>query len=167
MSTLAALTLPELLAYTTVETRAWREWLAGQPPEILDLTAGIRRTATVRQLIHHIVVVERRYADRLRGMPVTDYDAVRADTLDELFDAFEEARRSLANWVDRATEEDFSRTLRFTTLTAGALEASARKIVIHTVLHGVRHWAQLATLVRQHGYPTEWQHDILMSDVLR
>lgn len=166
MSTLATLTLNELIAYSTAETRLWREWLTLQPRELLDLPAGTGRTATVRGLIHHIVVVERRYADRLRGAPVTEYEAVPSETLDDLFGAFEEARRLLSAWVEAAIEDDLSRTLHFTTLTAGTLEASARKIVIHALLHGVRHWAQIAAIVRQHGRPTDWHHDILMSDAL-
>jgi uncharacterized damage-inducible protein DinB len=33
-------------------------------------------------------------------------------------------------------------------------------------MHGIRHWAQLATLLRQAGYKTDWSHDLLMSDAL-
>ena len=166
MNTAAMLTLQELLDYTTAETRRWREWLAAQPLALLELPAGDGRTATVRRLIHHIVVVERRYADRLCGAPVTEYETVSSETLDELFAAFEDARRMLSAWVDSATDDDLRRTVQFTTLTAGTLEASTRKIVIHALLHGMRHWAQIATVVRQYGYPTDWQHDILMSDAL-
>lgn len=167
MSTLATFALSELIAYSTAETRRWRDWLTAQPRELLDLPAGTGRTATVRRLIHHIVVVERRYADRLHGAPVTEYEAVPSETLDDLFTAFEEARHLLRAWVDSATDDDLRRPLQFTTLTAGTLEATSRKIVIHTLLHGVRHWAQIASMMREHGHPTDWHHDILMSDALR
>jgi uncharacterized damage-inducible protein DinB len=56
--------------------------------------------------------------------------------------------------------------LEFQTLTAGTQKASARKVILHAMLHGLRHWAQLATIVREHGHATDWFHDILMSDAL-
>jgi hypothetical protein len=32
-------------------------------------------------------------------------------------------------------------------------------------MHEIRHWAQIATLMRLNGHPVEW-HDFLMSPVL-
>jgi uncharacterized damage-inducible protein DinB len=40
-----------------------------------------------------------------------------------------------------------------------------RKIIIHTLLHEVRHWAQISTLLRQNGFKIEF-HDFLFSPVL-
>jgi uncharacterized damage-inducible protein DinB len=161
-----ALTLRELLDYTRAETEHWHRWLAAQPPEVLDLPVGAGRTATSRGLIHHIIVVERRYTDRLRGEPVTNYDDVPAEPLDALFAAFSDARTRLDEWLASASDADLSRRMEFQTISAGTLSASARKIVVHLLLHGVRHWAQLATALRQQGYATDWPHDILMSDAL-
>ncbi len=166
MNTGAGISLGELFAYTTAETRRWGAWLREQPHEILNLPAGTGRTATVRQLIHHIVIVERRYADRLRGDPLTPYETHADGSIDQLFLAFEDARARLVEWTRSATEAQLAERIEFTTITAGTLEASARKIVLHTVLHGIRHWAQLATVVRQHGYATNWMHDVLMSDAV-
>jgi uncharacterized damage-inducible protein DinB len=36
----------------------------------------------------------------------------------------------------------------------------------HAMLHGVRHWAQLATALREKGHGTDWGHDFLFSDVM-
>jgi uncharacterized damage-inducible protein DinB len=36
----------------------------------------------------------------------------------------------------------------------------------HAMLHGVRHWAQLATALREAGHGTDWGHDFLFSDVM-
>ena len=162
----AALAFRELLDYTAGETERWRRWLAAQPAAVLDVPVGTGRTATVRTLVQHVVVVERRYVDRLRGDPVTEYDAVRADPLDALFDAAAETRRRLEAWLAAATDDDLARRLEFQTLSAGTQVASARKVVGHLLLHGVRHWAQIATALRQHGHPTDWHHDLLMSDAL-
>ena len=160
------LTFRELLDYTAAETEHWHRWLAGQPPEVLELPAGTGRTATVRGLLHHIIVVERRYIDRLRGEPVTRYEDVPADSLDALFGAYAEGRARLEGWLASATEADLARRLEFETISAGTLSASARKIVVHLLLHGVRHWAQLAMTLRQQGHATDWPHDILMSVAL-
>ena len=161
-----ALSFRELLDYTRAETEHWHRWLGAQPPGTLDLPVGVGRTATVRGLIHHIIVVERRYTDRLRGEPVTTYESVPADSLDTLFGVFDDTRTRLEEWLATATDADLARRLEFQTLSAGTLTASAHKIVVHLLLHGVRHWAQLATALRQQGHPTDWPHDILMSDAL-
>jgi uncharacterized damage-inducible protein DinB len=161
------LTFRELADYTAAETRRWRDWIGAQPPEVLELPVGTGRTATARGLIHHIIVVERRYIDRLRDEPVTTYDAVPKDPIAETFRFFDEGRARFDQWLSSATDADFAKQLRFETISAGTLEASARKVVAHLFIHGIRHWAQLATAMRQHGHATEWQHDILMSDALR
>lgn len=162
----AALTIRELLDYTRVETEHWHRWLAAQPPAVLDLPVGEGRTATVRGLIHHIIVVERRYTDRLRGEPITSYEDVPSEPLDALFAAFADTRRRLDEWLSSASDADLARRMEFQTLSAGALTGSARKVIVHLLLHGIRHWAQLATALRQQGYATDWPHDILMSDAL-
>jgi hypothetical protein len=45
--------------------------------------------------------------------------------------------------------------------------ASRRKIFIHALVHGVRHWAQLSTYLRQKGYKQDWQHDFIFSGVIK
>jgi uncharacterized damage-inducible protein DinB len=157
------LSFRELADYTAAETHRWRDWVAGQSPDVLELPVGTGRTATARGLIHHIIVVERRYTDRLRGDPVTTYEAVPKDPIAETFRFFDEGRARLDEWLVAATDKDLARVLKVETISAGILEASARKVVAHIFVHGIRHWAQLATAVRLHGHATEWHHDILMS----
>lgn len=164
--TTPVLTIRELLDYTAAETRHWQRWLAAQPAEVLDLPIGAGRTATVRGLIHHTIVVERRYTDRLRGEPVTTYESVPSDSLDALFATFDDTRVRLDAWLASANDADLAQILEFQTLSAGTLTGSARKVLVHLLLHGVRHWAQLATALRQQGHATDWPHDILMSDAL-
>jgi uncharacterized damage-inducible protein DinB len=161
----SALTFRELLEYTAADTERWLRWLTAHPA-VLELPMGTGRTATVRGLVHHIIVVERRYVDRLRGEPVTGYEDVPREPVDALFAAFTEARGRLDAWLASATDEDLARTLEFQTISAGTLTGSARKIVGHLLLHGIRHWAQIATVARQQGYATDWGHDLLLSDAL-
>ena len=65
-----------------------------------------------------------------------------------------------------ATDEDLASVMEFPTRTAGIVRASKRKIVMHALLHSVRHWAQLATALREAGYPTNWGKDFLYSPVM-
>ena len=162
----AALTFRELLDWTAGETMRWHRWLAAQPAAVLDLPIGTGRTATVRGLVHHVVVVERRYADRLLGDAVSAYADVPDDSVEALFAAAGDARARLERFLAGADDAALAQRLTFETLSAGTLTASARKIVAHALLHGVRHWAQLATALRQAGYATDWGHDLLLSDAL-
>jgi len=40
-------------------------------------------------------------------------------------------------------------------------------VLFHALLHGIRHYAQLATLVRQHGIKPEWPMDYLFMGMER
>ncbi len=150
-----------LLGYTDAETRRWQEWFRASPPEALDVPIGEGRTATVGGPIVHIAAVELRYAERLLGEPVTPYEALPTDSIDAIFDAVWTAREKLRRYLASATEADFARVLTFETVTMGTLSASAHRIIGHVLIHGVRHWAQIATPLRQHGYRRSWPHDFL------
>ena len=46
-------------------------------------------------------------------------------------------------------------------------EVSRRKVLVHTLFHSQRHWAQLATLVRMAGHPSGFRGDLLLSSALK
>jgi len=160
------LTFAELLDYTDEETARWEEWLHAADDAVLEIPIGAGERVTVRQLIAHIFIVEHRYADRLHGDEPVSYESFPTDTVDRLFAIHRQARRRLRSWVEGATEADWPVELTFQTLSAGGFTASRRKIVAHALLHGIRHWAQIATTLRQHGYPQPWGHDLLLSAAL-
>lgn len=153
-----------LLRYTDGESRRWHTWLAARPPTVLDEPMGEGRLATLRGVLVHIFAVEMRHTQRLLGEPVSAYDTLPQNTLDEIFRIGVDARRKLSGFLD--TDPDLDRELTFETLTAGTHSASVRKVVAHSIIHGIRHWAQIATVLRQRGYPAQWFHDILLSDAL-
>ena len=72
----------------------------------------------------------------------------------------------LRKFVRQADDSEWAKVLTFPTRSAGALSASKRKIFVHALLHGMRHWAQLATFLRQQGHKQPWQHDFIFSDVV-
>jgi uncharacterized damage-inducible protein DinB len=156
-----ALSFRELMAYTAEETERWEAWLRAQDAEVLDAGLGEGRWNTVRELVFHVFMVERRYADRLLGEPITAYEGVPHATVDELFAIHRAARERLERYVARATPEEWDEVLTFQTLLYGPMYGSRRKIVAHALLHGVRHWAQIATALRQTGFPEQWPHDLM------
>jgi uncharacterized damage-inducible protein DinB len=64
------------------------------------------------------------------------------------------------NWED-------AMSLDYEWLPPEARSASYRKVLAHSLFHGQRHWAQLATLVRNAGFPSGLKGDILFSAALR
>lgn len=160
-----ALTFRELLDYTAGETARWEAWFAANP-DALDLPYAAGQLATVRGVVHHVFLVERRHVQRLRGEPVSAYEDVPASPDGALFDAGREARALFEAFVAAATPADLARVIEFDTLSAGRRRSSGRKLAVHALLHGVRHWAQLASHLRAAGRATDWQHDILMSPAL-
>ncbi len=58
-------------------------------------------------------------------------------------------------------EFDWEHRISFQTRSAGTLSASRRTVLVHMLMHSVRHYAQLATLVRQHGINPGWSMDYL------
>jgi uncharacterized damage-inducible protein DinB len=46
------------------------------------------------------------------------------------------------------------------------LTFTARKLVFHILFHEIRHWAQIATAVRNAGFPPPGFHDFLFCDTM-
>jgi len=165
-STLRSIEFSELLRYNAGEARKWYEWLSKQPASVLDLPVEIYGK-TARDLVHHIFAVELRYAQRLTGQPVSAYEDLPKDTLEGMYDIQRRAQEMLTKFLESASDDELNSTLTFKTISAGELSATKRKIFAHALLHGVRHWAQLATAMRKHGFQTDWGHDLLLSDAVQ
>jgi uncharacterized damage-inducible protein DinB len=155
----------ELMHYTESETRRWQGFLQLRP-DALDLELDIAGANNVRGLIVHIFAVELRYAERLSGAVPTPYDRLPTGSLDEIFSIGDTARQTIRQYLAHATEADLGTVLNFETRTAGMLSSSKRKIVAHVLLHGTRHWAQIATALRQRGYKQDWPHDFIFTDAM-
>lgn len=156
----------ELLAYTDAETERWHAWLREQPPEVFQVRIGDGSRETVRDLIGHVFAAELRYAQRLLGEPATPYEDLEMGSLDALWRIHADARRTLRTYLAAMPEGERERQMTFQTRTLGQLSASAHKMAVHLFLHGIRHWAQIATALRQAGYPQGWEHDWLLSDAV-
>lgn len=154
-----------LLAYTRGETRHWYEWFQEQPQDALEVQIGIGRMATVRNVIVHIFAVELRCAERLLGEEVTPYDAVPSGSLNAIFAVGGQARDKLERYLTQADASHLRTAVTFPTASGVLISASAFRVVSHYFIHGIRHWAQISTALRQNGYGPQWPHDLLSSDL--
>jgi uncharacterized damage-inducible protein DinB len=160
-----ALTTDELLDFASGENHRWHEWFK-QNPATLDLPIDIAQAKTVREVVLHILIVELRYSERLLDKKVTEYNEIPTDDIDRLFATSAQSKANFRRFLAQTSEYDWRQVLTFPTRTAGTLSASKRKIYVHALLHGMRHWAQLATLLRQQGYKQNWAHDFIATNVM-
>jgi uncharacterized damage-inducible protein DinB len=153
-----------LFAWRDIETARWRGFFETSP-HALDFAAGDGTMDTVRGLVRHIFAVELRYGQRLTGLPVTDWADFKQQGIEELFALGERARRMIDEYMASADDASLSGAMTFSTLTAGTITATRRKILVNVVTHGMRHWAQVTTFVRQGGVRASWPHDLLGNEV--
>ena len=104
--------------------------------------------------------MELRYAERLNELPQTSYESIPFDSVESIYATHDRAMEMLRPLMDR--DDNFWETiLEFKTRSAGTLRASRRTILVHLLTHSVRHYAQLATLVRTYGITSSLEMDYL------
>lgn len=161
-----AITLEELLLWNDETSRFWHAHLEAHP-RLLALPCGIGGAATVQAFVQHIWSVELRWAQRLTGQPETPREAVPQGPLDALFALHLQASDILLRLLnDPAQDWNATYTLTSNALPLEKRTQTRRKVLAHALLHGQRHWAQLATLVRVAGFPSGFGGDLLLSAVL-
>lgn len=162
---LSSLNFSELLDYTEAEYHRWHEWFK-KNPKAFDVKTDIAESSDVRRLVLHIVAVDLRYSQRLLGEEVTAYEELQT-SLEGLFATAETALKKMRGFLSRASDDDWKQIITFPTMTAGALTASKRKCLVHSLFHGARHWAQLASILRAAGHKQDWRHDFLFSEAMQ
>lgn len=145
-----SLTGSELLAWNDATAKIWFS-LATAQPDLLQVPCDIYRSQTVSKLLQHIVAAELRYAERLTDSPVTDYADLPCTTADELASTHARAM-AILNVLLADPTFDWTQEIEFNTLTAGRCRARRKVVFQHALLHSIRHYAQLATIARQHGF---------------
>ena len=157
----------DLLDYTDWQRERWEALLRPRGTEALAIGIGPNgdgRFRTIGELIRHIFSAERRYVDRLSDRPITDTSTIPADSVDTVFAFGRESRRELRRFLDAFPPDQWDAPREFMLMNT-RIRASARKVVLHVVMHEIRHWAQIATLLRLEGVIGE-PHDFLMSPIL-
>ena len=162
-----ALNVEDLLQYTEWERGKWQAWLHQHGAEVLKISAGSHgdgRFQTIGEIVRHIFSGEKRYLDRLTDKPLSDPTTIPADTIDALFEYGRQSRKEFRQFIDTFPIQvwDTPKEYHFMNMT---ISLSARKIIFQVLIHEVRHWAQVATMLRLQGL-TEEPHDFLFSPVL-
>ena len=157
-----ALTANDLIDWVEKTSAGWRNLLT-RHPELLTIPCDIMGVQTVAQLIQHIVAVELRYAERLADQPATDYANIPYDSIEAIYATHDRALGLLRKLLD--SEMNWDEAIEFSTRTMGPARSARKTILFHLLLHGIRHYAQLSTLVRQHGVKPGWSMDHLLMDI--
>jgi uncharacterized damage-inducible protein DinB len=160
------ISLEELLAWSEQSADYWKTHLETNPA-LLDLPCDIGGTTSVQGLVRHIWGAELRWGQRLAGLPVVDREKLPTGPLDALFDMHGQAV-DLFSKLLAAPEQTWSQpfVLDFDWMPLEERTLSRRKIALHALFHSQRHWAQLATLVRSAGFPSNFRGDLLFSPAL-
>jgi uncharacterized damage-inducible protein DinB len=159
----------DLIAYTNWERQKWRQWFRSRGDEVLAISAGPHgdgRFHSVGELVRYIFSAEKRYVERLSSQPLTDTASIPSDSHEALFQFGELSRKGLLELVTAfpAQEWDVPQEFNFPNRNA-SVKATPKKIVIHVLMHEIRHWAQIATVLRLNGL-VDQPHDFLFSPVM-
>ncbi len=161
------LSLDDLLDYTEWQRQKWQDWLRQHGDAVLKTAAGPHgdgRFESVGEVMRHIFSAEKRYVDRLSGRPLTETASLPCDDAAALFSFGQESRKALREFVQTFPEAKWDVLEEFK-MQNTSLTATPRKIIIHVLMHEIRHWAQIATLLRLNGLTIGF-HDFLFSPVL-
>ena len=159
-----ALRYETLLELTSTEQHRWHDWFV-ERPQAWAVPFATGRMATIGGVVTHIFAVELRYAQRLLDREVTSWEDFRQASIDDVFELGDNARGLLVQFLTSAPDSELDHVLTFQTLTAGTVTASKHKIASNIFLHGIRHWGQIATVLRQQGFADQWPHDLLLSNI--
>jgi|SRR5580658_367194 len=164
MSNELGISLAELLEWNDEAAHRWKSHLETNPG-LLEVASDIGKTGNVQGFVRHIWGGELRWAQRLAGLESTEF---ATGPLDALFAMHIEARDLFSGLIDgpeAAWAEPYE--LKFDWIPEDQRLMSRRKIAVHTLFHGHRHYAQLATLARTAGFPAEFRGDLLFSAAMR
>jgi len=157
----------DLLEYTDWERRDWFAWIPQQDRAVLEISTGPSgdgRFGSIGDLCRHIFSAELRYVERLSDRPITETSTIPSDNLDALFQLSQQSRLALRGYIAALPVGDWDQRVEFNLMNS-LLVASPRKIVTHVLIHELRHWAQIATMLRLNGLKVGF-HDLLFSPAM-
>lgn len=150
----------ELLDYTEEEAQRWKQFFAAHP-EALALPLDI--AGSVRELVLHIFDVELYFARVVAGSQNARPQESSVTTLEDIFARSAEAAKTYREFFAKAGPSDWSEVVDMNRIN---LKASKRKLVAQALTHSMRHWAQIATFLRQQGLKQDWRHDFLLTKAM-
>ena len=157
----------DLLQYTEWERWKWEVWFQEHGTEPLKVSAGPYgdgRFQMVGEVVRHIFAGERRYLDRLTNRPLSDPSSIPVDEIRALFEFGRQCRKEFREYIKQLPEGEWDTPREFSFMNM-TMSLSPKKIIFQVLLHEVRHWAQIATMLRLKGFSSDSQ-DFLFSPVL-
>jgi len=161
------LSFADLMEYTEWERGKWHEWLRKNGSDALKVSAGPHgdgRFESVGDVMRHIFSAEKRYVERLAERPMTDAASVPKDDVEALFQFGAQSRKELREFIETLPAAQWDALKEFKLMNS-TLSASPRKIIAHVLMHEIRHWAQIGTMLRLSGMKDDF-HDFLFSPVM-
>jgi uncharacterized damage-inducible protein DinB len=153
-------TVEELLGYSDHERGKRRQWIAAEPPRLdIPFQTETDRFPTIGSLFDHVFLVERRHLARLNGMTPPDNTGVAPSDWQALFNYGERVRTDLRRYVADLEDSRTTETMTFQVQT-GVHSMTRRKLILHIVLHEIRHLAQAAYAARRVGQEPPGKHDL-------
>jgi len=101
--------------------------------------------------VRHIFSAEKRYVERLSGRRLSDPASIPSDNVEALFEFSQTSRKQLRKFIETFPAQEWDVPQDFKLLN-NSLRATPRKIVVHILMHEIRHWAQIATVLRLSGF---------------
>jgi uncharacterized damage-inducible protein DinB len=158
------LTAEEMMAWLETTSAKWKALIEANP-QILTMPCDVMGVTTVAELLQHIVAVELRYAQQLSGQPPSEYSEIPFDSAATIYATHQRAAAMLRALLASGT--DWEEQTEYMTRSMGKARSKRKTVLFHSMLHAIRHYAQLATLVRQHGVKPDWPMDYLVMDLER
>src|SRR5213594_1127019 len=161
------LTADELMHYSNDERKKWHSWLIAKPQAMSAPVQLQGRFPTVGSLIDHIFLVERPHLQRLTGeTPMADQTGVANTDVAGLFAFGDAAREDLLNY-SRPLSEEAAKVPRTFDVRGQRATMTARKLLLHILIHEIRHWAQVTLALRNAGHEPPGNRDLFHSDALK
>lgn len=153
-----------LTGYTEWDRQRWHDWLARHREALKTSMGPHGDDQTVGEVVKHIFSAEKRYIERLADKPLTDNASILNDNIEALFDFGQRSRQALKDFIESFPAPNLD-TLKDFEFVGWSLKATPKKIIIHVLTHEIRHWAQIATVLRLSGFKGDF-HDFIFSPVL-
>jgi len=133
-------------------------------PTIFSLPSDIRSSdETIAGTLQHIVYLELRFANLIAGGSKVPLEDIPLDSIDAIHATHGRAFAIVRQFLADPTF-DWSRELIFEIPGLDPVNASCETFLVHMTMHSIRHYAQLATLVRQGGFELNWRMDYLFTE---
>jgi uncharacterized damage-inducible protein DinB len=159
--------LIELIEFTEWERNKWRGWFRERGDSVLAISAGPHgdgRFQSIADLVKHIFIAEKHHVDRLSNRPITDTNSIPSDNIEKIFEFGKRSRADLEEFVGVLPAEEWDVPREFDIM-GNVVSVTPRKFIVHVLTHEIRHWAQIATILRLNGL-TGGSADFLFSPVM-